>query len=115
MTDLDAEAKQILGYSRWWQIAAAAAMMALVSPYQYVWSSLEGPLATELGSSLSALGFVFTTYVVVMALVQFPAGWWRDRYGPQAVTFVAGLLAGGGYVGLALATELWHVYLSYSV
>ncbi len=115
MTDLDAEAKQILGYSRWWQIAAAAAMMALVSPYQYVWSSLEGPLATELGSSLSAVGFVFTAYVVIMALVQFPAGWWRDTYGPRAVTGVAGVLAGGGYVGLAFASELWQVYLAYSI
>ncbi len=115
MTDLGTEAKRILGYSRWWQIAAAATMMALVSPYQYVWSSLEGPLATEIGSSLSALGFVFTTYVVVMALIQFPAGWWRDKYGPQTVTFVAGLLAGGGYVGLAFATELWQVYLTYFV
>ena len=113
--DPDAEAKRILGYSRWWQIVAAAVMMALVSPYQYVWSSLEGPLAVELDASLSALGFVFTAYVVIMALVQFPAGWWRDRYGPRAVTLAAGVLAGGGYVGLAFATELWHVYAVYSI
>jgi len=113
--DLDGRARAILGYSRWWQIVAAAVMMALVSPYQYVWSSLEGPLATELNTSLSALGFVFTAYVVMMALVQFPAGWWRDRYGPQAVTLVAGVFAGGGYIGLAFATELWQVYLTYSL
>ena len=109
--DLAGAAHDLLGYSRWWQIAAAAVMMALVSPYQYVWSSLEGPLAVELDASLSALGFVFTAYVVIMALVQFPAGWWRDRYGPRVVTLVAGVLAGGGYVGLAFATELWQVYL----
>ncbi|MCL9812130.1 OFA family MFS transporter [Natranaeroarchaeum aerophilus] len=90
-------------------------MMALVSPYQYVWSSLEGPLAAELDASLSALGFVFTLYVVAMSLIQFPAGWWRDRYGPRAVTFVAGLLAGGGYVALAFATELWQVYAAYGI
>ncbi|TYL37294.1 MFS transporter [Natronococcus pandeyae] len=90
-------------------------MMALVSPYQYVWASIEGPLAGELNASLSALGFVFTAYVVVMALVQFPAGWWRDRYGPRAVTFAAGILAGGGYVALSFATEIWHVYVVYSL
>ncbi len=109
------EANRLLGYSRWWQIAAAATMMALVSPYQYVWTAIEGPLATDLNASLSALGFVFTAYVVIMALVQFPAGWWRDRYGPRLVTFIAGALAGGGYVALAFATEIWHVYLAYSV
>ncbi len=113
--DHAAAAQAQLGYSRWWQIAAAATMMALVSPYQYVWSSLEGPLAADLGVSLSALGFVFTAYVVAMALIQFPAGWWRDRYGPRAVTLVAGVLAGGGYVALAFATELWQVYLTYTV
>jgi len=113
--DLDTAAKRELGYSRWWQITAAAVMMALVSPYQYVWSSLEGPLAADLDASLSALGFVFTAYVVAMALIQFPAGWWRDRYGPRAVTLVAGVLAGGGYVALAFATELWHVYVTYTV
>ena len=114
VTDPAGEAKRVLGYSRWWQVLAAAVMMALVSPYQYVWSSLEGPLALELDASLSALGFVFTAYVVIMALVQFPAGWWRDRYGPRPVTLLAGVLAGGGYVALAFATELWHVYLAYS-
>ena len=110
-----AEAKRILGYSRWWQIAAAAVMMALVSPYQYVWTAIEGPLAAQLDASLSVLGFVFTTFVVLMALVQFPAGWWRDRHGPRAVTFAAGLLAGGGYFALGFATEIWHVYLAYAI
>ena len=113
--DHAAAAQAELGYSRWWQIAAAAVMMALVSPYQYVWSSLEGPLAADLDVSLSALGFVFTAYVVAMALIQFPAGWWRDRYGPRAVTLTAGVLAGGGYVALAFVTELWQVYLAYTL
>jgi len=113
--DLDEQAESLLGYSRWWQVAAAAVMMALVSPYQYVWSSLEGPLAAELDASLSALGFVFTLYVVAMSLVQFPAGWWRDRYGPRAVTLAAGFLAGGGYIALAVASELWQVYAAYGI
>ena len=113
--DHDEQAESLLGYSRWWQVAAAAVMMALVSPYQYVWSSLEGPLAAELDASLSALGFVFTLYVVAMSLVQFPAGWWRDRYGPRAVTLAAGFLAGGGYIALAVASELWQVYAAYGI
>lgn len=108
-------AHEVLGFSRWWQISAAVVMMALVSPYQYVWSSIQGPLANDLSVSLPALGFVFTLYVVFQSGSQFPAGWLRDRYGPRLLTVLAGILAGGGYFGLAHATRLWQIYLLYSL
>ena len=114
-TDYSGRAREILGFSRWWQIAAAAGMMAAVSPYQYVWSSIEGPLSENLGIALPALGAVFSFYVVFQSLSQFPAGWWRDRRGPAGITFLAGLLAGFGYIGLAYATELWQLYVLYSL
>jgi OFA family oxalate/formate antiporter-like MFS transporter len=81
--DYAGRAKAVLGFSRWWQIVAAAAMMAAVSPYQYVWSSIEGPLAERLDIALPALGAVFSLYVVFQSFSQFPAGWWRDRRGPD--------------------------------
>lgn len=112
--DHASRARDVLGFSRWWQVAAAAVMMGLVSPYQYVWSSIEGPLAAELGLPLAQLGFVFTLFVVFQAGSQFPVGWYRDRHGPRKLTLVAGVLAGGGYLGLAYATELWQLYVLYS-
>ena len=108
-------ARETLGFSRWWLVFAAAIMMGLVSPYQYVWSSIEGPLATSLGIPLPALGMVFTLFVVFQAGSQFPVGWWRDRHGPRNLTILAGILAGGGYVGLAYATEVWQLYVLYSL
>ena len=113
--DYAGRAKGILGFSRWWQIVAAAAMMAAVSPYQYVWSSIEGPLAESLDIALPALGAVFSFYVVFQSLSQLPAGWWRDRRGPRKLTYLAALLAGGGYVGLAYATAVWQLYVLYSL
>ena len=114
-TDYAALARDALGYSRWVQIAAAAGMMAAVSPYQYVWSSIEGPLAERLDIALPALGAVFSFYVVFQSLSQMPAGWWRDRRGPRALTYLAAALAGGGYVGLAYATTVWQLYALYSL
>ncbi|WP_327051787.1 OFA family MFS transporter [Halomicrococcus gelatinilyticus] len=108
-------AREILGFSRWWQVVAAAVMMGLISPYQYVWSSIEGPLATSLGVQDAAIGLVFTVFVVFQAGSQFPVGWWRDRHGPRAITLLAGVLAGGGYLGLAYATEVWQLYLLYAL
>jgi OFA family oxalate/formate antiporter-like MFS transporter len=113
--DYAGQARDTLGFSRWWQIAAAAVMMGLVSPYQYVWSSIEGPLAADLGIPLPALGLVFTLFVLFQSLSQFPVGWWRDRHGPRVISLTAGVLAGGGYLGLAYATALWQVYLLYSL
>jgi OFA family oxalate/formate antiporter-like MFS transporter len=113
--DFAAKARAELGFSRWWQIAAAALMMGLVSPYQYVWSSIEGPLSSSLSISPAAIGLVFTVFVVIQAGSQFPVGWWRDRRGPRRLTILAGLLAGGGYVGLAYATAVWQLYLLYGV
>ncbi len=117
MSDVDHadRARSILGHSRWWQLAAAAVMMALVSPYQYVWSSIEGPLASTLDASLASLGLVFTAYVVIMTVTQFPAGWYRDRFGPRRLAVLAGLLAGGGYIGVALSTQFWQLFVAYSV
>jgi OFA family oxalate/formate antiporter-like MFS transporter len=108
-------ARDTLGFSRWWLVLAAAVMMGLVSPYQYVWSSIEGPLANSLDVPLPQLGLVFTLFVIFQAGSQFPVGRWRDEHGPRAVTLLAGLLAGGGYVGLAYATEVWQLYLLYSL
>jgi OFA family oxalate/formate antiporter-like MFS transporter len=113
--DYAGRASSILGFSRWWQIIAAAGMMAAVSPYQYVWSSIEQPLAESLDIGLPALGAVFSFYVVFQSLSQFPAGKWRDSRGPGALTFLAALLAGGGYIGLAYATAVWQLYLLYSL
>jgi OFA family oxalate/formate antiporter-like MFS transporter len=113
--DFAARAREELGFSRWWQLAAAAVMMGFVGPYKYIWSSLQQPLATKLELSLPALGFVFTLYIFFQVGTQFPAGWYRDRFGPRLVTVLAGMLAGGGYIGLAYATQLWQIYVLYSL
>ncbi len=111
---VSARAREALGFSRWWQVAAAAVMMGLVSPYQYVWSSIQSPLEASLAVSPEAIGLVFTLFVIFQAGSQFPVGWYRDRHGPRLLTLVAGVLAGGGYLGLSVATEVWQVYLLYS-
>ncbi|NHN58323.1 MULTISPECIES: OFA family MFS transporter [Halorussus] len=113
--DYAARARDVLGFSRWWQVAAAAVMMGLISPYQYVWSSIESPIARSLELDPTALGFVFTLFVIFQAGSQFPVGWYRDRHGPRGLTLLAGVLAGGGYLGLAYATELWQLYALYSI
>ena len=113
--DHASRAREALGFSRWWLVVAAAAMMAVVGPYQYVWSSLRDPMAANLGLNSTALSTVFTVYVVVQAGSQFPVGWWRDRRGPRELSLLAAVLAGGGYLGLSVATTVWGIYLAYAL
>jgi OFA family oxalate/formate antiporter-like MFS transporter len=113
--DYGERAREQLGFSRWWLVAAAALAMAVVSPYQYVWSSIEGPLASDLGIPLPQLGLVFTLFVIVQSGSQFPVGWWRDRHGPRLLTVGAAVLAGGAYYLLSFATSAWQLYLLYSL
>ena len=110
-----ARARDVLGFSRWWLVVAAAAMMAVVSPYQYVWSVIREPVARQLSIDQAVLSTVFTLFVIFQAGSQFPVGWWRDRHGPRGITVLAAVLAGGGYLGLAYATAVWQVYLFYSL
>ncbi|WP_188978345.1 OFA family MFS transporter [Halocalculus aciditolerans] len=108
-------AREVLGHSRWWLILAAAAMMAVVGPYQYVWSVIRQPVAAQIGINEAALSTVFTLFVIFQAGSQFPVGSWRDEHGPRAITYLAAVLAGGGYLGVAYATSVWQVYLFYSL
>jgi OFA family oxalate/formate antiporter-like MFS transporter len=102
-----------LTFSRWWLLVAAVLTMAVVSPYQYVWSSLQGPLAAHIGVREQALGLAFSLFVLGQAGTQFPVGLWRDRHGPRGLTAIAAVLAGGSYVGLSYASAAWHVYVLY--
>ncbi|MFB6253273.1 MAG: OFA family MFS transporter [Halobacteriaceae archaeon] len=113
--DNAAQAKKILGYSRWWLIVAAAGMMAMVGPYQYVWTAIETPIANRLNVPLPQIGLVFTLFVIFQAGSQFPVGWWRDKHGPRLISMIAAVLAGFGYIGLAFADQVWQVYILYSL
>ncbi|GAA0301759.1 OFA family MFS transporter [Halarchaeum salinum] len=113
--DHGTRAQEVLGFSRWWLVVAAAGMMAVVGPYQYVWSSLRSPVARHIGVDAALLSTVFTLFVIFQAGSQFPVGWWRDRHGPRGICAFAAVLAGGGYIGLAYASTVWQVYLFYSL
>ena len=107
--------REAIPFSRWWLVAAGALAMGIGGIYQFAWSSIRGPLGVQLGASETALGTVFTIFVVFQTASQFPAGWVRDRYGPRWPLAVGAILLAVGYVGTATAGSITLVYLAYGV
>lgn len=92
-----------LPFSRWWLVVVGALGMGAAGSYEFVWSSLRGPLGAQVGASEATMGTLFTLLIVAQTLSQFPAGWVRDRYGPRLPLFVGGIMLAAGYGGLSVA------------
>ena len=104
-----------LRFSGWELVAVAALALGAAGVYQFGWSSIRLPLGTRLGAPESALGTVFTLFVVFQTLGQFPAGWVRDRYGPRLPLLAGALCLAAGLAALALARSLPVAYLGYAL
>ncbi|GAB7014320.1 MFS transporter [Halolamina salina] len=104
-----------LRFSGWELVVAAALAMGAAGIYQFGWSSIRLPLGSRLGAPESALGTVFTLFVVFQTLGQFPAGWVRDRYGPRPPLVAGAICLTGGLAALAVARSLPAAYLGYAL
>ncbi|MFW6176621.1 MAG: OFA family MFS transporter [Thermoplasmatota archaeon] len=92
--------KEILGYSRWFVLISAFLAMALISPYEYAWSTISPLIAESNGWSIGQMGLVFTLFILFQSGASFPTGYLRDRYGPRLLTIIGGVLAGMGVFSL---------------
>jgi len=88
--------KQILGYSRYVVLVAAALAMAVISPYEYAWSSMSGHIGAIYHWSHIQIGWMFTLFVVFESVGTLPGGILRDKFGPRWVTVAGGLVGGLG-------------------
>jgi len=96
--------REILGYSRWLVLIVAFLAMALISPYQYTWSSISPFLSDRFGWTLSRVEAIYTLYMIFQAGASVPAGVLRDRYGPRLLTMIAGVVAAVGLYALTASS-----------
>lgn len=94
-----------LPFSRRWLVVSGAVAMGMAGTFQFVWSSIRGPLGTQIGATETTVGTLFTIVIATQTLSQFPAGWFRDRYGPRLPAAVGGVFMAGGFVGIATASS----------
>jgi MFS transporter, OFA family, oxalate/formate antiporter len=103
--------RQILGYSRYIVFAAAFLSMAVISPYEYAWSSMSGHVGGLYHWSHTQIGWMFTLFVIFESIGTLPGGLLRDKFGPRWITIVAGLIAGLGIYATALGPSYAFVLI----
>jgi MFS family permease len=103
------------GYNRW-LIPPAALAVHLCIGEVYAFSVFKEPLVAHYGSSLSAIGAVFSIAIVMLGLSAAFGGTWVERAGPRKAMFTAALFWSGGFLIAAagVATkQIWLLYLGY--
>jgi MFS transporter, OFA family, oxalate/formate antiporter len=94
--------REILGYSRYRVAVAAFFIVLVISPFEYAWSSISGPIGDAYGWSDGQIATMFTLFVVFQSVGMLPGGILRDRYGPRWTTAIAGLFSGLGIFSVTL-------------
>ncbi|WP_047869116.1 OFA family MFS transporter [Nocardiopsis sp. RV163] len=105
------------GYSRW-LIPPAALAVHLSIGQVYAFSVFRNPLVERFDTSLTAIGIIFSTAIVMLGLSAAFGGKWVERNGPRKAMFASGLFWSGGFAVAALGVatgQLWLVYLGYGV
>jgi len=107
--------RQILGYSRYVVFAAAFLSMAVISPYEYAWSSMSGHIGGLYHWSHDQIGWMFTLFVIFESIGTLPGGLLRDRFGPRWITIVAGIIAGLGIYATTLGPSYAFVLIVWCI
>ena len=103
------------GTRRWPQLVACAAAMLAIANLQYGWTLFTTPLTASLGTSLPAVQWAFTLFVITQTGL-FPINAYLvERSSARIVVSGASLLVGVGWVGGGLASSLAGLYVAYSL
>ena len=107
--------RQILGYSRYVVFIAAFLSMAVISPYEYAWSSMSTHIGGIYHWSHTQIGWMFTLFVIFESIGTLPGGVLRDKFGPRWVNVVAGLIGGIGIYATSLGPNYIFVLILWCI
>ncbi|WP_171920010.1 OFA family MFS transporter [Glutamicibacter halophytocola] len=105
------------GYSRW-LIPPAALAVHLCIGQVYATSVYKEALREHFGTTLTAIGVIFSVAIVMLGLSAAVFGTWVEKVGPRKTMFTAATCWAAGFLVAALGistSQLWLVYLGYGV
>lgn len=101
-----------------WAIVSVGSLIHLCLGTVYAWSFFQNPIVENTGWSNAKVAFAFSLAILVLGLTAAWAGSKIDRYKPNNLSFVGGILFGAGYLisSFALKNEnIWLLYLGYGI
>lgn len=101
--------------NRWVQLAGSVVAMVMIANLQYAWTLFVQPMQAATNWKLSEIQWGFSLFLVFETWVMPLEGWLIDRMGPRIFLTIAGVLCGIGWTALGFVSELWQLYLFYSI
>jgi MFS family permease len=89
--------------------------MALAYGAQNTFGVFFKPMSSEFGWDRAETSGPFALYMIVHGILNIITGRLSDRFGPQKLVTLGGIILGLGYILMSFISGLWHLYLFYGV
>jgi MFS transporter, OFA family, oxalate/formate antiporter len=101
--------------SRWLILGACCLAMLAIANLQYAWNLFTTDLTKSLHTSLNAVQWAFTFFVIAQTAL-FPINaYFVDRTSPRLVVVLSAFLVAAGWIGAGFAHSLTALYVSYAI
>ena len=101
--------------NRWVQLVVGIIGMVMIANLQYGWTLFVGPLDNKYHWGRAAIQVAFTTFVLFETWLVPAEAYLVDRFGPQLVVGVGGLLVGIAWVMNSFADSLPVLYVAAAI
>src|SRR5919202_1223770 len=101
--------------NRWVQLVVGIIGMVMIANLQYGWTLFVGPLDNKYHWGRAAIQVAFTTFVLFETWLVPAEAYLVDRFGPQLVVGVGGLLVGIAWVMNSFADSLTVLYVAAAI
>ncbi len=81
----------------------------------YAWSIFVGPLEAWFGWSRTQTSLAFTLNLIFFAVGVIVCGMMSKRLRYERIAQIAGLMLAGGFLLTTRVTEIWQLYITYSM
>jgi MFS family permease len=102
-------------YRGWWVVAVVTAVLAVSSGARFLYGVVLKPVSEEFGWSRTDLAAVVTINVIMISILQPIVGILVDRWGSRPLILLGIIGTGLMALPITLATELWQIYIIYSL